>query len=49
MEGSKAIVRRFGEEIVNEKRLDRSGEIMTPDYVDHGAMRGHAPGLEGID
>jgi len=47
-EESKAIVRRFAEEIWNEKRLDRADEIMTQDYVDHGAMPGQAPGLEGF-
>jgi steroid delta-isomerase-like uncharacterized protein len=47
-EENKAIVRRFAEEILNEKRLDRADEIMTQDYVDHGAMPGQAPGLEGF-
>ena len=45
---SKAIVRRFAEEILNEKKLDRSDEIMAQDYIDHGAMPGQAPGLEGF-
>jgi predicted SnoaL-like aldol condensation-catalyzing enzyme len=37
-EENKAIVRRFAEEILNEKRLDRADEIMAQDYIDHGAM-----------
>src|SRR5262249_3896709 len=45
---NKAIVRRFAEEILNEKRFDRADEIMAADYVDGGAMPGQAPGLEGF-
>jgi steroid delta-isomerase-like uncharacterized protein len=47
-EENKAIVRRFAEEIWNEKRLDRADEIMAQDYIDHGAMPEQAPGLEGF-
>ena len=47
IEESKAIVRRFTDEILNEKNLDRADEIMAQDYVDHGAMPGQAPGLQG--
>jgi len=45
---SKAIVRRFAEEILNEKKLDRADEIMAQDYIDHGAMPGQAAGLQGF-
>lgn len=48
IEGSQAVVRRFAEEILNKKKLDRADEIMTQDYVDHGSMPGQAPGLEGF-
>jgi steroid delta-isomerase-like uncharacterized protein len=47
-EDNKRIVRRFAEEIWNEKRLNRAEEIMAQDYVDHGALPGQAPGLEGF-
>jgi steroid delta-isomerase-like uncharacterized protein len=47
-EATKAVVRRFAEEILDEKRLDRADEIMAQGYVDHGAMPGQAPGLEGF-
>jgi steroid delta-isomerase-like uncharacterized protein len=47
-EENKAIVRRFAEEILNEKKLDQADEIMAQDYIDHGAMPGQAPGLEGF-
>src|SRR6266851_5473370 len=39
-ESKKAIVRRFAEEILSEKKLDRADEIMAQDYIDHGAMPG---------
>jgi SnoaL-like polyketide cyclase len=47
-EENKAIVRRFAEEIWNEKRLDRADEIMAQDYIDHGAMPEQAPGPDGF-
>jgi steroid delta-isomerase-like uncharacterized protein len=47
-EANKAIVRRFAEEILNEKKLDRADEIVAQDYIDHGAMPRQAPGLEGF-
>jgi steroid delta-isomerase-like uncharacterized protein len=46
-EENKAIVRRWFEEVINHQRVDRAGELVTPDYVDHGALPGQAPGLEG--
>jgi steroid delta-isomerase-like uncharacterized protein len=44
---SKAIVRRFTDEILNSKNLDRADEIVAQDYIDHGAMPGQASGLQG--
>jgi predicted ester cyclase len=46
-EEAKAIVRRFAEVIFDGKALDRADEVALPEYVDHGAMPGQAPGLEG--
>jgi len=46
-EDNKAIVRRFFEEVLNEKRLDRADELVAPDYLDHDAVPGQGPGLEG--
>lgn len=40
-------MRRFFEEVFNEKRLDRADEFVAPDYVDHGAVPRQGPGLEG--
>jgi steroid delta-isomerase-like uncharacterized protein len=45
---NKAIARRFAEEILNEKKLERADEIMAQDYIDHGAMPEQAPGLQGF-
>ena len=47
IEENKAIVRRFADEILNEKKLDRADEIMAQDYIDHGAIPGQPPGLQG--
>jgi steroid delta-isomerase-like uncharacterized protein len=46
-EDNKAIVRRFYEEVLNEKRLDRADELVAQDYLDHDAVPGQGPGLEG--
>jgi predicted ester cyclase len=46
-EENKAIIRRWFEEVINEKRLDRADELVAQDYVDHGALPGQAPGLTG--
>jgi predicted ester cyclase len=46
-EDNKAVIRRWNEEIFNEKRIDRADELVTQDYVDHAALPGQAPGLEG--
>ncbi len=36
-EDNKAFVRRFFEEVFNEKRVDRADEFVAPDYLDQGA------------
>jgi SnoaL-like polyketide cyclase len=46
-EDNKAIVQRFFEEVFNEKRVDRADEFVAPDYLDHAAVPGQGPGLEG--
>jgi hypothetical protein len=46
-EDNKAVLRRWNEEIFNKKRIDRADELVTQDYVDHAALPGQAPGLEG--
>jgi steroid delta-isomerase-like uncharacterized protein len=42
-----AVVRRFAEEILNGKRLDRAEALVAHDYVDHAAMPGQSAGLDG--
>jgi hypothetical protein len=46
-EDNKALVRRFFEEVFNEKRLERADEFVAPDDLDHAAVPGQGPGLEG--
>jgi len=46
-EDNKAVVQRFFEEVFNQKQLDRAGEFVGPDYLDHAAVPGQGPGLEG--
>ena len=46
-EENKAIVRRWFQEVLNDKRLDRADDHVAQDYVDHGPLPGQAPGLGG--
>jgi steroid delta-isomerase-like uncharacterized protein len=46
-EENKAIVRRFFEVVFAEQRVDLTDELVARHYLDHGAMLGQAPGLEG--
>jgi len=46
-EENKAIVRGFHDQVFNERRVDRSDELFTADYIDHGALPAQAPGLAG--
>jgi steroid delta-isomerase-like uncharacterized protein len=48
IEENKAVVRRFAEEILNEKKLDRADQIMAQDYIDHAAIPGQGPGLQEV-
>jgi len=44
-EQNKALIRRFYEEVVNQKNPAIAGEIVTPDFDDHAAQ---APGIDGF-
>ncbi len=46
-EENKAIVQRFFEVVFTEKRVDRVDEFFAGNYINHGALPGQAPGLEG--
>lgn len=46
-EANKALVRRLVEEI-NRRNLAAIDTLLAPDFVDHSAPPGHAPGPEGF-
>jgi predicted ester cyclase len=46
-EENKAIMRRVFTTLFDDKQLNRTNELFAPEYVDHGALAGQAPGLEG--
>jgi steroid delta-isomerase-like uncharacterized protein len=46
-EANKDVVRRFAQVVFDEKRFDRADEVALSNYVDHGAMPGQPPGLQG--
>jgi steroid delta-isomerase-like uncharacterized protein len=43
----KAILRASYEVVFNQHQVDRADEFYAPDYLDHGAAPGQAPGLAG--
>ncbi len=43
----KAIVRASYEVVFNQHQVDRADEFYAPDYLDHAAAPGQAPGLAG--
>jgi steroid delta-isomerase-like uncharacterized protein len=47
-EGNKALFRRLVEEVVNRGDLDRAGEFVGADFVDHYSALGRAAGVEGF-
>jgi steroid delta-isomerase-like uncharacterized protein len=47
LEANKDVVRAYVETIFNQRQVDRADELVAPDYVDHAALPGQAPGLEG--
>ena len=48
LEPNKALVRRQFEELINRKNLSVIDSDMAPDFVDHEAVPGLAPGLTGV-
>ena len=47
-EQNKTLARRFYDEVMNKKNLNAIDELGSPDFVDHSAMPGQAPGLKGL-
>jgi steroid delta-isomerase-like uncharacterized protein len=43
-----AVVRRYFEEVLGGGRLDLLNELIAPEYVDHTARPGRAPGSAGV-
>jgi steroid delta-isomerase-like uncharacterized protein len=47
-EENKAIIRRFGEEVLNNKDLDATDEIVAEDFVELDPFPGQEQGREGL-
>ncbi len=47
LEGNKEVIRAYVETIFNQQQVDRADELVAPDYLDHAALPGQAPGLQG--
>jgi predicted ester cyclase len=48
MQDNMVVVRRYFEGVLGTGRVDRSNELLAPDYVDHTASSGRAPGAAGL-
>src|SRR6266540_2602474 len=46
-EANKEVLRAYVETIFNQQQVDRAEELVAPDYLDHAALPGQAPGLAG--
>ncbi|HZC99066.1 MAG TPA: ester cyclase [Actinomycetes bacterium] len=47
LEGNKKVIRAYVDTIFNQKQVDLADELVAPDYLDHAALPGQAPGLQG--
>ncbi len=47
-EENKAVALRYLEEAINQRNLDVLDDIFSPKFVDHTAVPGQAPGIEGL-
>jgi steroid delta-isomerase-like uncharacterized protein len=45
---NKALTRRFYEEVFGKKNLNVVDELCAPNFVDHSALPGQAPGIDGL-
>ena len=45
---NKTIARRYLQEAINQRNMDVLDEIFAPEFVDHTAVPGQAPGVEGL-
>ncbi len=47
-EENKAVALRYLEEAINQRNLNVLDDIFSPKFVDHTAVPGQAPGIEGL-
>lgn len=47
LEANKDLIRTYVETVFNQRQVERADQLVVPDYVDHAALPGQAPGLEG--
>jgi steroid delta-isomerase-like uncharacterized protein len=47
VEDNTEVIRAYVETIFNQRQVDRAAELVAPDYLDHAALPGQAPGLAG--
>ena len=47
-EENKAVALRYLKEAINQRNLDVLDDIFSPKFVDHTAVPGQAPGIEGL-
>jgi steroid delta-isomerase-like uncharacterized protein len=47
LEDNKDVIRAYVETIFNQRQVDRADELVAADYLDHAALPGQAPGLQG--
>jgi steroid delta-isomerase-like uncharacterized protein len=48
VEHNKAVVRRFYIEVINQRQLERLPDLVTDDVVEHYAIPGQKPGIQGL-
>jgi steroid delta-isomerase-like uncharacterized protein len=46
-DANKQVIRAYVETIFNQRQVERADELVAPDYLDHAALPGQAPGLPG--
>jgi steroid delta-isomerase-like uncharacterized protein len=47
LETNKDLIRAYVETIFNQRQVERADELVALDYLDHAALPGQAPGLQG--
>jgi predicted ester cyclase len=47
LDANKQVIRAYVETVFNHRQVDRADQVVAADYLDHAALPGQAPGLEG--